>query len=116
MSEVEKGFHGGPPKAVSIVSTDLTGPLPQEIGMLPMLSMLWLDHNTKLGGSIPASFSHLKGLKTFELHRSNFSGPLPKMDFRSIDDCHLEHGDFECPLPAGAEVCGAACKSSGVLV
>jgi hypothetical protein len=103
-------------QALSLVSTGVQGPLPEEMGLLPMLSMLWLDHNKELGGSIPASFTHLQGLKTFELHRSNFSGHLPKMNFESIDDCHLEHGEFDCPLPEGAEICGAACKSPGMLV
>lgn len=98
-------------QALSFVSTNIQGPLPATMGKLPMLSMLWLDHNKELGGSIPKSFTKLR-LKAFELHRSNFSGHLPHMDFARIDDCHLEHGAFECPLPAGAAMCGAACKSN----
>lgn len=102
--------------ALSFVTTNIQGTLPESMGHLPALTMLWLDHNPHLGGSIPLSFTKLQGLAAFELHRSNFTGPLPSLDFKSIADCHLEHDKFECPLPLGAETCGAACVPPLTLV
>ena len=87
---------------------------------MPSLSMLWMDHNPALGGSIPLSFSQLH-LSVLELHYSNFSGALPPLDFLSIADCMLYNDRwrapatavaaagnnvFACPLPEGGESCG----------
>ena len=97
--------------ALSLVGTRLTGSLPAEIGTMRGLEMLWLDHNPHLGGAIPGSFKGLDGqLTAFELHHSNFSGPLPELAWAAIPDCTLNDLVFDCPLPRGAETCGAACK------
>ena len=55
-----------------------------------------------------------------EIHYSNFSGALPPIDYLSIADCTMYNnrwakdgagggGRFACPLPHGAESCGAVC-------
>ena len=74
------------------------------------LRFVWLDHNERLGGPVPASVAQLTQLGAFEIHKSNFSGTLPAMDFGGISDCHMEGNAFACPLPAGAASCGASCK------
>ena len=108
--------------ALSIVDTQLTGTLPPELGGLPALKMLWLDHNRQLGGRLPPSLANLN-LTVLELHFSGFSGPLPPLDYAAIPDCTMyndrrwrntdgnNNGNnvFDCPLPPGAEVCGAVC-------
>ena len=105
--------------ALSIVNSGLTGSLPPSLGEIPSLKMIWLDHNPKLGGAIPITFAHLN-LTVLEIHYSNFSGPLPPMNFAEIPDCTMYNDNwsgagplgsptFACPLPHGAETCGAVC-------
>jgi len=96
-------------RALSLVDTRITGSLPDNWGDLKNLEMMWLDHNPTLGGPLPQSMNKLK-LSVIELHRSNFSGTLPPLDYRNIADCTLNDLVFDCPLPFGAEVCGALCK------
>jgi len=96
--------------SISFVQTSLTGSLPASLGYLPQLTMIWFDHNPTLGGQIPASFANLKNVTAFELHSCNFYGRLPLMDYANIADCTLNSQIFSCPLPPGAETCGAACK------
>jgi len=96
--------------SISFVQTSLTGTLPVSLGLLPNLSMIWFDHNPTLGGEIPDSWSNLKDVTAFELHSCAFHGRLPMMDYANIADCTLNNLVFDCPLPPGAETCGAACK------
>lgn len=97
--------------ALSLVGTKLTGTLPESVGENPNLQMLWLDHNSELGGPIPKSFEGLSGkLQAFELHTSNFTGTLPNVAWDQIPDCTLNGLVFDCPLPKGAETCGCTCK------
>jgi hypothetical protein len=96
--------------SISFVQTQLTGSLPESLGYLPNLQMIWFDHNPTLGGEIPSSWTNLKGVTAFELHSSAFYGRLPLMDYANIADCTLNNLVFSCPLPPGAETCGAACK------
>ena len=88
----------------------MRGAVPDGLGELPNLRMLWLDHNPKLGGPIPQSFAKLKNLVAFELHFSGFNGPLPAINFADIPDCTLNGLTFDCPLPENAFICAAACK------
>lgn len=96
--------------SISLVQTSLTGGLPVSLGYLPQLTMIWFDHNPTLGGQIPSSFANLSNVSAFELHSCNFYGRLPLMDYANIADCTLNNQIFACPLPAGADTCGAACK------
>jgi hypothetical protein len=97
-------------QALSIVGTSITGVLPPALGEMTALEMIWLDHNPYLSGPVPSSLLQLPKLSVLELHRSNFSGVLPPLDYRSIYDCTLNGMVFDCPLPPGAETCGAVCK------
>lgn len=102
--------------ALSIVSTGLTGEVPPSLGSIKGLEMIWLDHNPTLGGPIPLTFNQLN-LSVLEIHYSNFSGALPPLDYLDIADCTMYNdrwsnaggGRFDCPLPRGAESCGAVC-------
>ena len=106
--------------ALSIVSSRVHGELPLSLGHIPSLKMIWLDHNPALGGDVPTTFAQLD-LSVLELHFSNFSGVLPALDYLGIADCTLYNdrwsrataapgnNKFACPLPHGAESCGAMC-------
>jgi len=95
--------------------TDLTGSLPSDLfaqDQLSAVQMVWLDHNPGLGGEIPESLSLLPDgqVTAFELHGSAFQGGLPAdVAWTEIADCTLNGLVFDCPLPEGAETCGAAC-------
>lgn len=96
-------------QALSIVSSNLSGELPSAMGDMASLSMLWLDHNPLLVGTIPSTLGRL-ALDVLELHRSGFGGRMPRLNYEDIADCTLGGMVFECPLPPGAETCGAVCK------
>jgi len=95
--------------ALSIVGTNVKGPLPANFGELLALEMIWLDHNPHLGGALPKSMEKLTKLTALELHHSSFSGELPRLPYKEIPDCTLADNEFDCPLPEGAEICGAVC-------
>ena len=74
-----------------------------------------------MGGALPASLASLN-LTVLEAHFSNFNGVLPVLDYAAIPDCTLYNDRwtasrqgrpgnnvFACPLPPGAETCGAVC-------
>eukprot|EP00041_Stephanoeca_diplocostata_P012866 m.217264 g.217264 ORF g.217264 m.217264 type:complete len:499 (+) comp19119_c0_seq1:332-1828(+) len=94
--------------SLSLVGTNLTGSLPQSMGDMTALNMIWLDHNEFFGGELPMSMTKLN-ISVLELHRAPFNGVLPPLNFRAIPDCTLNELVFKCPLPAGAETCGASC-------
>ena len=99
--------------ALSLVGTSLSGPVPPTLfDALPLLEMVWLDHNPRLTGTVPASLARLPigQVSALELHGSGFGGALPDgVDWTAIPDCTLNGLVFDCPLPPGAETCGAAC-------
>ena len=99
--------------ALSLVGTNITGTPPADLfSDLSALQMVWLAHNPSLGGAIPQSLSALPGgqITAFELHGSGFGGALPdNVNWADIPDCTLNGLIFDCPLPSGAETCGAAC-------
>lgn len=98
-------------KAFDLNTNLVHGTIPSEIGDLPNLVSIWLDHNPLLSGSLPASFAKLDKLEQVELHECNLTGVLPAAAYASWPDCLLgsAFGGFDCPLPAGAETCGASC-------
>jgi len=96
-------------QALSLVETKIQGTLPGSIADLQKLTYLWLDHNPMLGGELPSTLAKMGQLYAFEVHYSNFTGTLPKANWRGIADCALQGNRFACPLPPGAETCGASC-------
>jgi hypothetical protein len=88
------------------------GTIPEEIGELSKLVSVWLDHNPLLSGSIPKSFAKLTKLQQVELHECNLTGTLPAAAYESWPDCLLGSrlATYDCPLPKGADTCGAVCK------
>jgi len=97
-------------KALSIVESNLRGPLPNELGEMPNLVYIWLDHNPKLDGPIPMSLVNMTQLYALELHQNSLTGTLPIASWKTIADCALQGNTFACPLPEGALACGASCK------
>eukprot|EP00656_Telonema_subtile_P003749 TRINITY_DN11696_c0_g1_i3.p1 TRINITY_DN11696_c0_g1~~TRINITY_DN11696_c0_g1_i3.p1 ORF type:complete len:188 (+),score=44.65 TRINITY_DN11696_c0_g1_i3:139-702(+) len=95
--------------ALSIVESNLMGPLPEELGEMPNLVYVWLDHNKKLTGPVPQSFVNMSQLYALELHQNSMTGALPAAGWKNIADCAMQGNTFDCPLPEGALACGASC-------
>ena len=70
---------------------------------------LWLHHNPRLGGQLPASLAKLSPY-ALELHSCNFTGALPPMAFYNISNCLMYGNPFACPIQAQALSCGATCQ------
>ncbi|KAJ3060002.1 hypothetical protein HDU98_003993 [Podochytrium sp. JEL0797] len=61
--------------SLSLVICGLTGPIPDQIGLLGSLKTLTLSHN-KLTGGFPKSFCKLKVLEKLSLDWNRLSGPI----------------------------------------
>lgn len=97
--------------ALDLNSNDIYGTIPKEIGYMKNLRALWLDHNPRLTGSVPSTFSNLNLEEAFELHLCNLTGTLPALPFDKWHDCVIMGNNFDCPLPRlGALWCAATCK------
>jgi hypothetical protein len=80
------------------------------------LQMVWLDHNPSLGGVVPASLSQLANLTVLELHRSNFTGVLPALNYRRCPFLSLRACDLTKDGVAGGSKSSVGCEKrvSGV--
>lgn len=61
---------------LGLSNMNLQGPIPNSLGLLPMLRVLHLDGN-KLNGSIPSSFGNLNNISELRLNNNMLSGPIP---------------------------------------
>jgi hypothetical protein len=69
---IENGHVAG----ISLVSNNLTGTLPPEIGNLPALRFLELSLNS-IGGPIPPQLGSLAALESFGMFANRLTGPIP---------------------------------------
>ena len=60
-----------------LVSQNLDGQLPPEIGSLPELQRLEIKQNSLLTGGIPAEIGNLSNLTILNLYNNNLSGTIP---------------------------------------
>jgi Leucine-rich repeat (LRR) protein len=78
---------------VSLGRNALTGSVPEEIGRLQSLQLLWLDHND-LSGRLPAEFALLTRMKNLRLHDNDqLTGSLNDLCKR-LDDQDLPLSNF----------------------
>ncbi|KAD6454663.1 hypothetical protein E3N88_09369 [Mikania micrantha] len=61
---------------IDLSSNELTGEIPEELGMLTHILALNLSHN-KLSGPIPVSFSNLSQIESLDLSSNSLSGKVP---------------------------------------
>ena len=64
-------------KRLELFECQLTGKIPEELGMLSELEYLVLSNNNELTGSIPASLGNLTNARQIYLDHCNFTGNLP---------------------------------------
>uniref|UniRef100_A0A803KVC4 non-specific serine/threonine protein kinase n=1 Tax=Chenopodium quinoa TaxID=63459 RepID=A0A803KVC4_CHEQI len=82
--------------------SELSGPIPPQLGKLSHLTILFLNNN-KLNGSLPSSFSYLHKVKKLCLSRNSLSGTLPYSVFQSwtsILEIDLSENQFLGPIPS----------------
>ncbi|RVW27706.1 MDIS1-interacting receptor like kinase 2 [Vitis vinifera] len=83
---------------------ELSGSIPQEIGLLRLLYDLDLSFNN-LNGSIPSSIGNLSGLSFLDLHYNRLSGfiPLEMNNITHLKELQLVENNFTGQLPQ--EIC-----------
>ncbi len=82
-------------KELSLSANGLTGPIPPELGNLSALERLFLDEND-LDGSIPPHLGNLSALESLFLQGNRLEGPIPPefgnlaaLEFLSLEDNNL---------------------------
>jgi len=112
MAELRAVYLGG-------YTNHLSGSLP-DISSLKHLEYFDVDgqtfgHSDFSGASIPQTWADLP-LQDLKLKYTNLTGKLPPFNFSAMkgcgwrECCNLTGNAFECPLPPGAELCGATCQ------
>jgi Leucine-rich repeat (LRR) protein len=67
---------GGRVESLSLCGSELSGPIPPELGNLSYLRHLNLGGN-ELSGSIPPELGNLSNLRELDLNNNQLSGPIP---------------------------------------
>ncbi|KAJ0961704.1 hypothetical protein J5N97_000023 [Dioscorea zingiberensis] len=81
---------------------NISGPIPDAIGDLPILSYIILHNLPFLTGPLPTSLSNLTLLKTLTITYTSLAGPLPPFitTFTQLYEFNLSHNHISGPLPA----------------
>jgi len=86
---------------------DLTGILPDEIGLLSELTDLCLNDN-QIGGVLPESLGQLSQLKSLRLHGNKFSGEIPENIFgnlKNLEVAFLSANQLSGSIPESIGAC-----------
>ncbi|MEN8240539.1 MAG: hypothetical protein ABFS17_01360 [Chloroflexota bacterium] len=85
---------------LSLVSNNLSGPLPPEIGDFPYLATLELDDNA-LNGSVPPALKKLANLTHLDLSGNAFTGSLPQRlgNLSLLDSLNLGSNSITGKIP-----------------
>ncbi|KAJ0961703.1 hypothetical protein J5N97_000022 [Dioscorea zingiberensis] len=80
---------------------NISGPIPDAIGDLPILSYITLHNLPFLTGPLPTSLSNLTLLKTLTITYTSLAGPLPPFitTFTQLSEFNLSHNLISGPLP-----------------
>ncbi len=80
---------------IQITNNNMIGTLTPEIGNLPFLQWLILDHND-LSGTIPVEIGNLTNLHKLHVRHNSFSGTLPTElgDLPNLDELFLSFNQF----------------------
>jgi len=83
-------------------SPNLSGSIPENIGLLENLEILWLYKNS-LEGEIPESITNLLKLRSLHLGFNNLSGSIPNAinQLSNLTSFELLHNELEGEIPDG---------------
>lgn len=92
---------GGRVSALNLLSNNLTGSLPNEVGNLTNLSILFLYDNN-LTGAIPPAIGNLTKLTTLYLHHNNLTGSIPNEigNLTNLSELYLTDNNLTGTIPA----------------
>ena len=81
-------------------SNQLSGSIPEELGQLSSLSMLWL-HNNQLTGTIPTELGNLTNLRWLYLYNNELSGEIPEElgQLSSLAHLRLDNNQLTGTIP-----------------
>ena len=81
--------------------SELSGPIPSEMGNLSELTLLYLDNNN-LSGSIPSTIGNLTKLLTLNLHANDLSGSIPPEigGLTNLNYLFLEDNELSGSIPS----------------
>ncbi|RVW27708.1 MDIS1-interacting receptor like kinase 2 [Vitis vinifera] len=87
-------------KQLDLSANHLSGKIPKELGMLPLLFKLLLGDNN-LSSSIPFELGNLSNLEILNLASNNLSGPIPKQlgSFWKLRSFNLSENRFVDSIP-----------------
>lgn len=87
-------------KEIDLSSMELSGKLPNELGLLSNLEILRLQNNF-LCGSIPEGFWNLKKLRLLNLSNNQLDGSIPELinELSSLEELWLSRNQFFGELP-----------------
>lgn len=89
------------------IGNNLTGILPNEIGLLSDLTELCLNYND-IGGALPISLGQLNKLKSLWLHGNKFSGKISESIFsnlKKLEVAFLSANQFSGSIPVSLGQC-----------
>ncbi|KAF8673239.1 hypothetical protein HU200_048791 [Digitaria exilis] len=98
---------------LSANNNSLSGCIPQSIGSLSMLRLLFLSYN-QLTGPAPSTIFNMSKLEIMYLRENNLCGPVPgneSFKLPMLRDIHLSMNNFTGQIPLGL----AACKHLQIL-
>ena len=92
--------YNGKVSGLHLDNNNLSGGLPEEIGLLTDLRVLRLANN-QLSGNIPVEIGSLVDMFWIELYNNNFSGTFPDIfdAWNQLHDIRIGGNNFEGPLP-----------------
>ncbi|XP_047055864.1 tyrosine-sulfated glycopeptide receptor 1-like [Lolium rigidum] len=89
---------------LNLSDNDLSGEIPEEVGLMKTLQVLDLSHNNLSGGITP-KFSGLVKLQILDLQWNHLTGSIPqalsKLHF--LASFNVSHNDLEGPIPTGGQ-------------
>ena len=105
-------------QVLKLDNNDFSGSIPDDVDSWQDMRVLWLDHNSGLGGEIPSSMEDMSNLVELVIHYTAISGILPGgvCDIASLDtlilDCYQIESDcwtrclFRCGGDSGIDCDG----------
>jgi Leucine-rich repeat (LRR) protein len=75
---------------LSIVNASLTGTIPTEFGVLPLLTRVWLNGND-LVGTVPEALANITKLEILEIQDNEITGTMPEGICEIIQNSEYEY-------------------------
>ena len=87
--------------ALELVSNQLSGTIPPQLGSLTTLTSLWLIGNPQLGGTIPEKLSSMRSLQSLDFYNNRLNGALPAWlsSLTSLTRLNLEANELSGTIP-----------------